>query len=41
MNVIQAIDPARHRATIVGHLPEPLAGAAAVTVGGELFVAGG
>jgi len=41
VNVIQAIDPARHRATIVGHLPEPLAGAAAVTVGGELFVAGG
>jgi outer membrane protein assembly factor BamB len=41
VNVIQAIDPARHRATIVGHLPEPLAGAAAVTVAGELFVAGG
>jgi outer membrane protein assembly factor BamB len=41
VTVIQAIDPARHRATIVGHLPEPLAGAAAVTVGGELFVAGG
>jgi outer membrane protein assembly factor BamB len=41
VNVIQAIDPARHRASIAGHLPEPLAGAAAVTVGGELFVAGG
>jgi len=41
VNVIQVIDPARHRAAIAGHLPEPLAGAAAVTVGGELFVAGG
>ncbi|MBO0804345.1 MAG: PQQ-binding-like beta-propeller repeat protein [Nocardiopsaceae bacterium] len=41
VNVIQEVDPARHTATIAGTLPEPLAGAAAVTVGGELFVAGG
>ena len=41
VNAIQAVDPARHTAAIIGHLPEPLAGAAAVTVGGELFVAGG
>jgi PQQ-like domain len=41
VDVIQAVDPARHTATVIGHLPEPLAGAAAVTVGGELFVAGG
>jgi outer membrane protein assembly factor BamB len=41
VDVIQAVDPARRTAGIVGHLPEPLAGAAAVTVGGELFVAGG
>jgi outer membrane protein assembly factor BamB len=41
VNVIQVIDPARHTARVAGHLPEPLAGAAAVTVGGELFVAGG
>ncbi|HEY6275893.1 MAG TPA: PQQ-binding-like beta-propeller repeat protein [Streptosporangiaceae bacterium] len=41
VNLIQAVDPARHAASVVGHLPEPLAGAAAVTVGGELFVAGG
>jgi len=38
---IQAIDPARHTASVIGHLPEPLAGAAAMTVRGELFVAGG
>ena len=41
LTAIQAIDPARHTAAIIGHLPEPLAGATAVTVGGELFVAGG
>jgi outer membrane protein assembly factor BamB len=41
LDVIQAVDPARHTAAVVGHLPEPLAGAAAVTVSGELFVAGG
>ena len=41
VNAIQAVNPARHTAAIIGHLPEPLAGAAAVTVGGELFVAGG
>ena len=38
---IQEVDPARHAVTIIGELPEPLAGAAAVTVGGEVFVAGG
>lgn len=41
VDVIQAVDPARHTAAVVGRLPEPLAGAAAMTVGGELFVAGG
>ena len=41
VNVIQAVDPARHTAAVIGALPEPLAGAAAVTVAGELFVAGG
>ena len=39
--MIQAVDPARHTATVIGRLPEPLAGAAAVTVDGEVFVAGG
>ena len=41
VNVIQVVDPARHTAAVIGHLPEPLAGAAAVTVDGEVFVAGG
>ena len=41
VNVIQAVDPARRTAAVIGDLPEPLAGAAAMTVAGELFVAGG
>jgi PQQ-like domain len=41
VDAIQAIDPARHTASIIGRLPEPLAGAAAVVIGGHLFVAGG
>jgi outer membrane protein assembly factor BamB len=41
VSVIQAVDPARRTAAVVGHLPVPLAGAAAVAVDGELFVAGG
>jgi outer membrane protein assembly factor BamB len=41
VNVIQVIDPTQHTATVVGNLPVPLAGAMAVTVDGELFVAGG
>jgi outer membrane protein assembly factor BamB len=40
-DVIQAVNPARHSAAVIGHLPEPLTGAMAVTVRGELFVAGG
>jgi outer membrane protein assembly factor BamB len=41
VDAIQAVDPVRHTAAVIGHLPEPLAGAVAVNVGGELFVAGG
>ncbi len=41
LDAIQAVDPGRHAAAVIGHLPEPLAGAAAVTVAGELIVAGG
>jgi hypothetical protein len=41
VNTIQAVDPARHTSAVIGHLPESLAGAAAVTLGGEVFVAGG
>ena len=41
VDVIQSIDPARHTASVIGHLPEPLMGAIAVTLDNELFVAGG
>ena len=41
VDAIQAVDPVKHTVAVIGHLPEPLAGAAGVTVGGELFVAGG
>lgn len=41
LDTIQVVDPARHTAAVIGHLPQPLAGAAAMTVGHELFVAGG
>ena len=38
---IQMIDPATHKATVVGHLPQPLYGASAFLIGGTLYVAGG
>jgi hypothetical protein len=41
VDTIQAVDPARRSATVIGHLPEPLSGAVAATIGNELFVAGG
>jgi hypothetical protein len=41
VDAIQVIDPAKRTAKVVGHLPEPLAGALAVTLKNELFVAGG
>jgi len=41
VDVIQAVDPARRTATVIGTLPEPLEGSAAVTVDGEVLVAGG
>jgi N-acetylneuraminic acid mutarotase len=41
VDTIQAVDPARHRASVVGHLPEPLAGAAAFRLGGTVYLAGG
>jgi len=40
-DAIQAIDPAKHTAAVVGHLAKPLAGAAAMTLHNEVFVAGG
>jgi len=38
---IQMIDPAAHTATVVGHLPRALYGAAAFVIGGTIYVAGG
>lgn len=38
---IQMIDPAAHRARVVGHLPQPLYGASAFTIAGTVYVAGG
>jgi len=41
VNVIQVVDPRRHTASTIGHLPVPLAGAAAVTIGNQIYLAGG
>ena len=41
VDTIQVIDPATRSVSIAGHLPEPLAGAAAVTIAGQVFLAGG
>jgi outer membrane protein assembly factor BamB len=38
---IQRIDPATHTVTVVGHLPQPLYGAAAFAIGATVYVAGG
>lgn len=38
---IQVIDPATHKASVVGHLPQPLYGASAFTIRGTVYVAGG
>ncbi len=38
---IQMIDPKSHRTTIVGHLPQPVYGAAAFVIRDTLYVAGG
>ncbi len=41
VDVIQVVDPARHAASIVGHLPVPLEAASAVTIGNQIYLAGG
>ncbi len=41
IDAIQVIDPDHHKASVVGHLPEPLSGAAAVTLAGHIYVIGG
>jgi len=41
LDTIQVVDPISHRARIVGHLPEPLSEASAVTIGSHVLVIGG
>jgi hypothetical protein len=41
VDVIQRIDPGTHVAVVVGHMPYPLEAAAAVNLGGTIYVAGG
>ena len=38
---IQVVDPSSGSASIAGHLPEPLEAAAAITLGGNVYLAGG
>lgn len=38
---IQVVNPRRHTASTIGHLPIPLDAAAAVTIGGQIYLAGG
>ncbi len=38
---IQRVTPATGRAAVVGHLPTPLEGASAATLGGHIYIAGG
>jgi N-acetylneuraminic acid mutarotase len=40
-DAIQRISPATGQATVAGHLPVPLQGAAAVVLDGQVYVAGG
>lgn len=40
-DTIQALDLATHRVRIVGHLPEPLFQASALTIGNRIFIIGG
>jgi outer membrane protein assembly factor BamB len=41
VNVIQRIDLSTHESAVIGHLPYPLDGAAAVNLGGFIYLAGG
>jgi hypothetical protein len=40
-DVIQRIDPATGAAAVAGHLPRPVQGAVALSLGGQVYVAGG
>lgn len=41
VDTVQVVDVRRHRARVVGHLPQALAGAAAADLGGTIYLAGG
>jgi hypothetical protein len=41
VSAIQVVDPRRHTAKTIGQLPVPLDGATAVTIGKQIYVAGG
>ncbi len=41
VNEIQVVDPGRHTASTIGRLAAPLEGAAAVTIGKQIYLAGG
>jgi hypothetical protein len=41
VDTIQMVQPAARTAAVVGHLPQPLAGAAAAVLDGHLYLAGG
>jgi hypothetical protein len=38
---IQVVDPVAHTARVIAHLPQPVYGAAAFVIGGDLYLAGG
>ncbi|MBO0775528.1 MAG: hypothetical protein J2P34_04390, partial [Actinobacteria bacterium] len=40
-SVIQRVSPATGKASVAGHLPRPVTGAAAITLGGTIYIAGG
>ncbi len=41
IDTVQVVDPARHSAVVDGQLPDPVAGAVAVTLAGHVYVVGG
>ncbi len=41
VNTIQVVNPSRHTASTIGRLPVPLDGAVAVTIGTQIYLAGG
>jgi len=41
VSAIQLVNPSRHAASTIGRLPVPLEGAAAVTIGKQIYLAGG